>query len=364
MIETEVETATASPTTTEQLAELRAAWDALRQQQPTLRIRDAAHQLGVSEAELLATGCGHTVQRLQADWGEFLPKVESLGEVMALTRNAHAVHEKIGTYHDVSVNGGVGLVVDRNIDLRLFFRQWKYGFAVSEDGKGGPRRSLQFFDSYGQAVHKIYLRPDSNASAYDELVSQYRSQDQSGLIDVTPGSATVADLPDEEIDVAGLHAEWRAMEDTHQFYGMLRKYNVGRVQALRTAPPDLAHPMPVDTMHRALVMASQENLGIMVFVNSPGVVQIHSGPVERIVVTGDWVNVLDPGFNLHLRQSAIASAWVVRKPTVDGIVTSIEVFDEAGEAIAIMFGERKPGKPELEGWRAIVSQLEAETAAA
>jgi putative hemin transport protein len=67
--------------------------------------------------------------------------------------------------------------------------------------------------------------------------------------------------------------------------------------------------------------------------------------------------VLDPGFNLHLREDHIASAWIVRKPTVDGLVTSLELFDADGNVIAMLFGERKPGKPELDQWRALVETL-------
>jgi putative hemin transport protein len=48
-----------------------------------------------------------------------------------------------------------------------------------------------------------------------------------------------------------------------------------------------------------------------------------------------------------VREDLVASAWVVRKPTVDGIVTSLEVFDADGCEIALFFGERKPGTPEL-----------------
>ena len=40
-------------------------WDQLRVDQPKLPARDAAKQLGVSEADLLATGLGKTVTRLQ-----------------------------------------------------------------------------------------------------------------------------------------------------------------------------------------------------------------------------------------------------------------------------------------------------------
>lgn len=50
----------------------------------------------------------------------------------------------------------------------------------------------------------------------------------------------------------------------------------------------------------------------------------------------------------------------VRKPTVDGIVNSIEAFDELDRNVLLMFGERKPGKPELEQWRALVARIEKE----
>jgi putative hemin transport protein len=53
----------------------------------------------------------------------------------------------------------------------------------------------------------------------------------------------------------------------------------------------------------------------------------------------------------------------VRKPTVDGIVTSVELFNDDGEAIAMFFGERKPGKPELSTWRALTDDLLARSTA-
>ena len=66
--------------------------------------------------------------------------------------------------------------------------------------------------------------------------------------------------------------------------------------------------------------------------------------------------MLDPDFNLHLRDAGVARVFSVRKPTEDGIVTSIEAFDDRNRNILLMFGARKPGKPELEEWRTIVAQ--------
>jgi putative hemin transport protein len=48
---------------------------------------------------------------------------------------------------------------------------------------------------------------------------------------------------------------------------------------------------------------------------------------------------------------------VVEKLSVDGVVTSVEVFDTAGEMIVQFFGKRKPGSPELEDWRALTKKL-------
>jgi iron complex transport system ATP-binding protein len=87
---------------------------------PKVRIRKAAKQLGVSEAELVACGIGQTAIRLEGDFREMLKDVPSLGYVMALTRNDHVVHERKGVYEQVSFDNHVGLVLGEDIDLRLF----------------------------------------------------------------------------------------------------------------------------------------------------------------------------------------------------------------------------------------------------
>jgi len=52
-----------------------------------------------------------------------------------------------------------------------------------------------------------------------------------------------------------------------------------------------------------------------------------------------------------LRLTDIHKVWLVRKPTKDGVVSSLEILDEQGDVIALIFGKRKPGQPELETWR-------------
>jgi putative hemin transport protein len=115
--------------------------------------------------------------------------------------------------------------------------------------------------------------------------------------------------------------------------------------------------MPVSVVKDLLDLAARASTPIMAFVGNLGMLQIHSGPIQKVMAVGSWINVMDSRFNLHLQMDAVAQAWLVRKPTDDGIVTSVELFNDDGEAIAMFFGERKPSKPELSAWRNLVEEL-------
>ena len=300
--------------------------------------------------------------RLYPKWTEIMGSIGSLGEVMALTRNASCVHEKVGVYKNASKDGPVGLLVGE-IDLRIFYHAWAHGFAVREMTKDGLQRSLQFFDKAGVAIHKIYLRAQSCIAKYDELLNQFQSNDQAPGMQVTALDKPVAELPDQDIDVTAWRQSWRAMKDTHDFFVLLRQFKVTRTQGLRLAEPAFVQALPVTCVKDLLEIAASTATPLMVFVGNPGMLQIHSGPIQEVMSVGSWINVMDPRFNLHLRSDSVAQAWLVRKPTVDGIVTSVELFNDDGEAIAMFFGERKPGKPELSTWRALADDLLARSTA-
>jgi putative hemin transport protein len=320
-----------------------------------LRQRDVAVALGVAEGELIAAYAGLNVTRLRPEFAAIMESVPTLGRVMALTRNEVVVHERHGVYEKISHNGGMGIALGKDIDLRIFYSQWASAFAVTDSSPRGELKSLQFYDAHGEAVHKVYLTAHSDAAAYDALVQSYRADDQTpglhGTSAVTPVPALPVEKPDAEIDVAGFQAGWSAMTDTHEFFGLLKRFGVTRTQALRLAPAGMVTPVVIETLTAVLNDAAATALPIMVFVGNRGMIQIHTGPVVKIAPMDHWLNVLDPDFNMHLRRDLVASAFIVRKPTADGVVTSLELFDAQGVNVAMLFGARKPGQPELTGWR-------------
>jgi putative hemin transport protein len=342
---------------------LKARYAALKQEQPEIRARNAAEALGVSEGELLASRVGEGVTRLVDDAAAILRAVLPLGEVMALTRNEACVHERKGVYDngEFSKHGkmAMGLFVNADIDLRLFMNHWKFCFAAQEDTRSGTRKSLQFFDKEGVAIHKIYLTPKSNEAAYDTLVATHRHEEQPDFITVEAYEPKAPDQPDSAIDWPAFRQAWENLKDTHDFFPMLRKFKVGREQAFAKIGQDFAFEVENNAARQVLELVRDRECEMMVFVGNRGCIQIHTGPVKKLVEHGPWYNVLDPMFNLHLREDQIARSWVTKKPTEDGIVTALEMFDKDGEIIATFFGKRKPGIPELELWREIIAEIPA-----
>jgi putative hemin transport protein len=326
-----------------------------------LRHRDAAAELGITECEAVASAIGQRGQagsvRLAGPWPELFEQLPHLGTVMALTRNETTVHEKTGRFEDMSHEGQVGLALGKDIDLRIFYMRWAHGYAVSEETPQGMQRSLQFFDAQGTAIHKVFLREGGDLMAWMGFVERNAHADQTPGQRVEPAGAPAAPPRDDEVDVAAFRQAWQAMTDTHEFFPLLRKFKLARTQALRLAPTDFAYRVSEASARLMLQEAAQQGTSIMCFVGNPGMIQIHTGPVRRVEVMGPWLNVLDPGFNLHLREDRISAAWLVKKPTSDGVVTSLELFDAAGDTMAMFFGERKPGKPELGAWRTLVELL-------
>jgi putative hemin transport protein len=329
---------------------------AYRAENVKLRERDIAAHLGVSEAALVAAECGISTIRIDASPNRLLERAPALGEVMALSRNDSAVHEKIGVYENIQIGEMTSLTLGENIDLRIFNRVWAHAFAVTKTDGETIRRSLQYFDKSGEAIHKVHLRPDSDLGAYEKIVADFRLEDQSQDFIAQPFTQ-LATGRTEGFDVEELRNAWSNMTDTHEFFGMLKKLDIDRRAAVRSVGEDYAWKLAGNAIDEFFRKAVEQQTNLMCFVANRGIVQIHTGPIANVQAMGPWLNVMDPTFHLHLRADHIAETWAVRKPTKDGHVTSLEAYGKDGEMIIQFFGKRKEGNIEMPEWRALVESL-------
>ena len=327
----------------------------------TGRARDIAQKLGLREAHLIASRVGHGATAIAAHPDRLFPALSHLGTCMALTRNESCVIEIDGRYDNFHAGEHAAMTLEPGLDMRMFPRHWVHGYAFVEDTENGPRRSIQVFDAAGDAVHKTYLRPASDLAGWDALLSDLALPQQADSIDVTERTLPEgAKSAPEKRDI--LLSEWRRLTDTHQFLRLCAKLKMNRLGAYRIASAEFVRALTPAAIPAMLQAVEASGAHVMTFVGNAGCIEIHSGPFANLKAMGPWENVLDPGFNLHLRQDHVAEVWAVQKPTKRGNALSVEAFDAEGNLIFQVFPVAKDGNDHRAPWAEIVAALPGATA--
>lgn len=333
------------------MSDLQARWDDLKQSQPPLRIRDAAQQLQVSELQLLALGQGNTCTRLRPEWQTILRFLPRLRSVMALTRSNAMVHEIMGHFTSPHFHGDTALFFREGLDTRYFLQHWHYAYAVNENG----RLSLQFFDAMGTAVHKIYLQANSDLAVYHELIANLRTHEILGLLP-TFSPKPVATMM---LDQHAMQQAWGAIQDVHEGNRLIQQWGGNRQAIYMLLGEDYAQLLPSNSVEILLQQVVQQQLPLMLFGLNHAAVQSYAGYIQRLVTTEPWFNVLDTMFNLHLRTDQIGAVWRIRKPSVNGWIHSLDVFDQQGTEVMVLTDNRQRHQTELPSWTDLIMQLSA-----
>lgn len=321
---------------------------------------DAAGFMGVSEGEALAAHADGQDGRLKAiplrgPWTGLAQALGGCGPLLARTSNDFIVHEVAGTCANQIVDGCIGQALGSRIELQMFFDRWYAGFAVEEAaGAGEPSLGLHFFNVHGVAVHKVYACEGTDLEAFRGVIERFCEPTLAYLFRNAPAKPVLQ--PDEFCDTAALAHAWRRMTDTCQFAPMLRRLGIERQQSFRLMEGRFAWRTTFTAVRDLMQEASRDRVGIALIVREPEFLRIDSGRVRHtqpVQIKGPArLTVLARSFNLHMREDRIAQAWIVKKPTAAGIVTTIEVFNAEGDLVAALCDHREPGTdaPDLRRW--------------
>lgn len=339
------------------------AFDAARQATPALPAIEIAQRLSISEGELQAARIGRDVITLSTTPAELMACFCELGHVKAMTRSRAAVLEQRGHYPVPSGSPGTGLLLSPGgLDLRLHLHQWHWACLIrdtlpGEDGNSTSRHSLQVFDRHGRALHKVFSLETWPPRIWQTLAN--------GGNDQTPVFTHLAAPAPRMLPTApGLAEEWTSMRDVHQFFSLLRRHGLRRHEANALMEGSFTRRLAPTSIERALHGAAEEELPLMLFVASPGCVQIRSGRIPAPQRLRGWLNLFGDDFTLHLDDRLIDRVWQVRKPNRDGGVTSLEAFDADGELLLQLYAERGEGQPERSDWRHLLMSLDDHEVAA
>lgn len=320
---------------------------------------DIAKILGMSEAELVHAQAGMNSIILDCKAEDILKDMTKVGKVLAITRNYACVLERKGAYPEGQYHnhGAVhmGALVSWDIDLRVFLNHWHHAYVVESNN----RRSIQFYDEEGIAIHKIYEIEDTDKDAYNNLIRKYTAADQNTAF--TPaGEKSCPEYVDETaIDWQAFEVDYAAMGDVHQYHPLLRKYKTDRLTSYRNMSDEWAYRVTHKSLRLCLERAAETQTPIMMFAGNHGCIQINTDTVHNIVKMGEWLNVLDEGNTAHIKHREITDVWVSKRPFKHKCeyVTCVDCFDKDGQIILTIFGKRREKTAELDAWRDIAFNL-------
>jgi putative hemin transport protein len=299
----------------------------------------------LTAVQRLAVGIPHRVTRLKGPFSALLYRLGDIGVVTIMSGNDSAIQERTGVY-------------DHDTAQSLSCQKWKYGFAVNDKNEDGElQRGLQFFDADGNILHKIVLHESSAVDAYRAIVRDFAAAEQTPVLDLFRTRLLTANDGVERIDVNALRADWARINDTEDFFARQTEFDRLRLHKLRLAGKAFAHQVANDSVRILLQKMAELGGAVMALVGNAGIVQAYQGRIKQIRRSDVWLNIVSPEYRLRLREDHIDSVWVAKKPTADGIITSLELFNRQGISIARFFSCTEPGRPEPKEWRDSILRL-------
>lgn len=322
---------------------------------------EGAAALGVTEFELMLA-CPESVY-LGQDCRGMLSKLEGLGMVESIVRNTYCVHEKMGIYKNLQLGKHTGLGLHDEsgaLDIRLFLGKWAHMLAVKDSTK--PSHSIQFFDQHGNAINKAFLKGTDKLGDWQALCDEHKSnaEAQATIAPQAPqGDWIYHELSEEQ--KRAYQDDWKTMTDIHEFHGILQKYELDRPSAFCQAPEGSATKLAPEALEALFLTLADKGIAVMIFVGNTGLIQIHTDNIHNIKRLGDWLNILDDnetGFSLHLKDRAMTQLWLIERPNGKyGVTHAIEAFDQRGNSILTLFGEREEEAAQCQKWQEAVKNL-------
>jgi len=299
--------------------------------------------------------------RLNGDFAPLMQRLAALGNLTEVTRNPSALLEKDNVSGALYVNNEIELAPAEAMHLRIFYPQWEHGYALEEHDacNGGKQHSLQFFDRYGNMMHKIVLGENGDIASFRQLVRDHAAAEQLAPHLIHPRESDTEGNDDtlSQIDVDALRAEWAHTHNHDDFVQRQEAFDQQRLRKLRLAGKAFAYQVANDSARVILQRMTEFGTSIMAQVGNAGIVQAYYGKIKNIRVKDSRLKIMNAGFRMQLREDHIDSIWVAKKPTTDGIITSLELFNRQGTHIASFLSKKSNGQPEPREWREAIMRL-------
>jgi putative hemin transport protein len=300
------------------------------------RHREIASLLNVTELELIDAHVGVTklesiksspnlarAIRLKPSWSNIIRDAQGFGEVMSLTRNTHAVHENLAFYKRASVSDDIGTILSDELAMLLMFDRWEYGYLFEECKSTVLQRSIQFFNEFGEPVHKMFLLPHSHHWYFDEFAKKWADSNQH------PGIIVQEKLEHDPNLGKGVFATM--IEERYANQKELVEFEVAQF---------------------LLNSAVQAKLPLIITVQNDGAKQSHDGVIDEVREHKEWLHLSNQQFNCHLNLKRMPKIFINHQSSP----YFIEMLDDRGLPVALISLSAKATPADIEAWEDVLEQ--------
>lgn len=299
---------------------IRRRHEQLLAEEPALSRAQIAARIGVTEAELTAARVGCCVTRLRPRWREILTRLNTLGPVKITTTSTVAELTVVTRYPELEGNERFLAFASESADIRLSLDHVGSGFLLATpNARTGKReRALELFTREGHLAHRIELTPRSQVDAFEEIVEHYVAhENRMDTEAVAPANLRNPKRP--AVDRQALLDGWASLEAPADFYELLRRHHLSRIEAIEAVAGVFSKRMEMGCFRAYLRSLRDGARAVTVMVPNHACAHAFRGMFDGQV---------------RFEEGAELSVWRVDRPSRRGQLRSIEVFDAAGREAA------------------------------
>ena len=277
-----------------------------------LRIKDIANHLKVSEAELLS--CQIDSSNLKylkiLDYNIFFKDLFKSKKVMFLIRSNYIVHEKVVICSEIEYHKNKIFYKDKKSLIDFNYHKIENSFFEKKIHQNKPLLSFQFFDKYGHAILKIFLK-SKDYNIFESLADKFSfTYDYSLQKNLYQNNEIIDQKKSINLD-----------SQKNQNTKKIKTDNL----ILRTI----------------LEYASQNKFPIQIHASGNHSVQYHFGLVRNIMDFGPWINVIDKNFNIHVMENKISNNFITINEINGKCFYQIQILDENNNLILLISADDK-----------------------
>ena len=266
-----------------------------------VRIKDAAEILSTNEAALLSTEIGEKIYFLKiSNFEDFFIQLSNIDKVMFLIRSQYVVHETTINPSQIKYLNNK-LIINNQPDYTLIdydIKSFKYVFYEQKKHSGRTLKSFQFFNQFGTAVLKIYLRGKKNLE-FNQIAETFCTDYAYEL--------------QEEISSKPLIRQFS------EFY--YSEYGIDNNFINKT-------DYEKNFLRKLLELLTDNKIPTRIHAFGENIFQQYSGKIKKLIDFGPWVNIMDKNFNLHVLEEKIIRTTVSHLISNENELLTISFVDD------------------------------------